>query len=111
MLRHSPMKIKPRKAPTAIERRHLQRVAELGCLVCEQPATVHHVTSDGYQRLARTHARIVPLCPVHHMIQFGPKESVEALGHLGFRKLYGIDLLAMSDWLWAQSERLESRHD
>lgn len=107
LLRRSPMKVKPRKAPTAAERRHLQRVAEMGCLVCGQPSTVHHVTSDGFQRLTRTHARIVPLCPCHHMIQFGPKESVEALGHAGFMATYDIDLLAVADWLWAQSEKLE----
>lgn len=106
-LRRSPMKVKPRKAATAAERRHLHRVAEMGCLVCGDPSTVHHVTSDGFQRLTRTHSRIVPLCPRHHMIQFGPKESVEALGHAGFTATYDIDLLTVADWLWAQSEKLE----
>lgn len=104
LARKTPMRVKPRKAPTAAERRHLGRVAAMGCLVCGRPSTVHHVTSDGYQRLTRTHSRIVPLCPVHHMIQFGPQESVEALGHAGFTATYGIDLLAKSDELWAQSE-------
>lgn len=106
--RTTPMRVKPRKAPTAAERRHLGRVAELGCLVCGEPSTVHHVTSDGYQRLTRTHTRVTPLCPRHHMIQFGSKESVEALGHLGFKATYDIDLLAAADWLWAQSEKLEA---
>lgn len=96
------MRVKPRKAPTAAERRHLGRIAAMGCLVCGREATVHHVTSDGYQRLSRTHERIVPLCPVHHMIQFGPRESVEALGHAGFTATYGIDLLAVADRLWAE---------
>lgn len=102
--RKTRMKPTRRKAPTAAERRHLARVAALPCLVCGDASTVHHVTSDGYQRLTRTHERIVPLCPVHHMIQFGPRESVEALGHAGFTVAYGIDLLAVADRLWAQSK-------
>jgi len=100
LLRRSPMRRTRRKAATAEERRHLQAVAAMGCLVCGEPATVHHVTSDGYKRLDRTHRRVTPLCPVHHMVQFGPRESVEALGHAGFRETYGIDLLAVADHLW-----------
>jgi hypothetical protein len=107
-LKRSPMKVKPRKAATAVERRHLHRVAAMGCLVCGQPSTVHHVTSDGHQRLTRTHERVVPLCPTHHMIQFGPRESVEALGHAGFKATYDIDLLVMADWLWAKSQEMEN---
>lgn len=107
-LKRTRMKVKPRKAATAAERRHLHRVAAMGCLVCGEPSTVHHVTSDGFQRLTRTHSRVAPLCPVHHMIQFGPRESVEALGHQGFKVTYGIDLLAAADWLWAESQKLEN---
>lgn len=106
-LKRSPMKVKPRKAATAVERRHLHRVAAMGCLVCGEPSTVHHVTSDGYQRLTRTHERVTPLCPRHHMLQFGPRESVEALGHAGFTATYGIDLLATADRLWAESQEIE----
>lgn len=100
-------KPKPRKATTAVERRHLDRIAASGCLVCGCEATIHHVTSDGYQRLTRTHERVVPLCPRHHMIQWGPKESVEALGHAGFTVTYGIDLLAVAKRLWAEGQLIE----
>jgi hypothetical protein len=110
-LKRSPMKVKPRKAPTAAERRHLARVATMGCLVCGEPSTVHHVTSDGFQRLTRTHERVTPLCPRHHMIQFGPHESVERLGHAGFNATYGVDLLAAADWLWAESQKREAAND
>jgi len=98
------MKVSRRRAKTAAEQRHFDRVAQMGCLVCDMPSTIHHVTSDGYKRLTRTHERVVPLCPRHHMIQFGPHESVEALGHAGFTATYGIDLLAVADKLWAQSQ-------
>jgi hypothetical protein len=84
------------------ERRHMDRVAEMGCLICGSPSTLHHVTSDGYQRISRSHRRVVPLCPRHHMIQHGPRESVEALGHAGFTKLHGVDLLAEADRLWSE---------
>lgn len=79
------------------------RVAALGCLVCRAPATIHHVTSDGFARITRSHQRTVPLCPVHHQIQYGPRESVEALGHAGFTATYGIDLLAEADRLWSEN--------
>lgn len=98
--RSAPMRRSRGRPSTAAEKRHLARVAAMPCLVCGAEATVHHVTSDGYQRLTRTHERVVPLCPRHHMIQFGPHESVEALGHAGFTAVYGIDLLAVAKGLW-----------
>lgn len=50
--------------------------------------------------------RVVPLCPRHHQIQHGPRESVEALSHRGFFAEYGVDLLALADRLWAETEAL-----
>ena len=79
--------------------------ATMPCLVCGGKATVHHVTGSSHVmgRLPRSHEMVVPLCPVHHQIQHGPKESVEALGHRGFYKMHKIDLLAEAEFL-----RLES---
>lgn len=99
-IRHRRLKPKPGAAPTAAERRHIACVAAMPCLVCGAPATVHHVTSDGFKRIRRSPRRVVPLCPCHHQIQWGPKGSVEALGHAGFTAAYGIDLLAEADRLW-----------
>lgn len=107
--RNAPIKVKRRRANTPLEAFHLQRVAETPCLVSGQPATVHHVTSDGFKRLRRTHERIVPLAPEYHMIQFGPRESVEALGHAGFTITYGIDLLAEAERLWMETTALWAR--
>lgn len=96
------------KAPTPPEKRHMARVAEMPCLVCSQPSTVHHVTARAHSpgRLTRSHQRVAPLCPRHHQIQHGPRESVEALGHRGFYATYGIDLLAEAEALWRASEAL-----
>ncbi len=88
--------------PTAEERRHIAAVAKMPCLVSgKRPVTVHHVSASIHGgRIARSHKRIVPLAPEYHLIQFGPKTSVEALGHGGFHTTYGIDLLAVADRLW-----------
>lgn len=99
MLRRSPIKRKAKPRAPKIERDHMAYVASLPCLVCGAASTVHHVTSDGYKRIARSNRRVVNLCPVHHQIQWGPRESVEALGHAGFKDMYGIDLLAVAQRL------------
>lgn len=93
------------KAPTAKERKHIERVMSLGCLVCKAPASAHHVTGSSHVmgRLPRSHELVVPLCPKHHQVIHGPRESVEALGHRGFYRAHKIDLLAEAEFL-----RLES---
>lgn len=102
---HKRMKRKASAAPNAAERRHIARVAAMPCLVSGRPATVHHVTASIHGgRIARSHKRVVPLAPEYHQIQHGPKTSVEALGHGGFYATYGIDLLAVADRLWNESE-------
>lgn len=59
------------------------------------PVTLHHVT--GYARkpgrFSRSHRLVVPLLARYHLIQHGPHESVERLGHRGFFKRFGVDLL------------------
>lgn len=102
-IQHQRSRPKAGSPPSATEKAHMERIAAMGCLVCGRPATVHHVTSDGMKRIARSHKRTAPLCPRHHQIQFGPHESVEALGHAGFTRVYGIDLLAWADQEWVKS--------
>lgn len=103
MLRSKPMKRSRGKAASAAEKRHMDRVAGLGCCICGGEATLHHVTSDGFQRITRSHRRVIPLCPRHHLIQHGPHESIEALGHEGFYRAYGVHPLMLADDLWAGS--------
>lgn len=103
---HERLKPKTKVPATADEKRHFARLVSLGCLVCGSTATIHHVTSDGLKRITRSHRRTVPLCAVHHQIQHGPRESVEALGHAGFTAMYSIDLLARADEEWTISCRL-----
>lgn len=54
---------------TAAGKRHMGRVAALGCIVCdlkgyaETPAQVHHIREG---RIARNDFLTIPLCPGHH---------------------------------------------
>lgn len=106
MRRTTPLRAKTRHKPVDAQRHH-DRVAALGCLVCRGKATVHHVTgyADRPGRFSRDHWLVVPLCPWHHQIQFGPRQSVEALGHQGFFQEWGIDLLAEAMRLADETQR------
>lgn len=112
MIRGTPLKRGRGKPPSAIERRHFDRVAQLGCLVCGGEATIHHVTgyADRMGRLPRSHQLVTPLCPLHHQ-GLGEKApmlvSVESLNHRGFFAEHGIDLLFRAKLLWAESVALE----
>ncbi len=87
----------------------MDRVAELGCLISGQPATLHHVTgyADRMGRFARSDRLVVPLAPEYHQKVFDPKAadpiSVEGLSHQGFYRKHGIDLLAEAERLWRES--------
>lgn len=94
-MKRSPFRAKSRYKPVELRRFHAY-VASLGCLVCRSPATVHHVRgyADRAGMVPKNHWIVVPLCPRHHLIQHGPRESVEAIGHQGFYRMHGIDLFA-----------------
>ena len=108
------MKRGRKKEPTAMERRHMNRVAELGCLVCGGEAELHHVTgyADRMGRLPRSSERVAPLCPLHHR-GVGEKApllvSVQSLNHRGFYQEHGIDLLKEAEGFWQISVELERR--
>ena len=93
MRRTTPLRAKRKYKPKELERFH-DWVAGNGCLVCEREATLHHVTgyADKPGRFGRNEWLVVPLCPAHHLIQHGPRWSVEALGHQGFFRIHGVDL-------------------
>lgn len=84
----------------------MDRIAQLPCLVSgRSPVTLHHVTgyANHMGRFSRSHRLVVPLAAEYHLIQHGPRESVEALGHQGFFLAWGIDLLAEARRLEAES--------
>ena len=99
------MKRKASDAPNAAEKLHMDRVAGMPCLVSgRHPVTLHHVSASIHGgRIARSHSLVVPLAPEYHLIQHGPHFSVESLGHGGFYRTHGIDLLAVAEGLRAES--------
>ena len=93
------------KAPTAAERRHLNRIGEMPCLICDAPAAIHHITSNGYYRITRTHRLVAPLCERHH--QYGP-DAVHTIGAANFHAMHGIDLYKWASVEWDKSQALEN---
>lgn len=81
--------------------RYLDRVAALGCLVCDvagfgegTPAVIHHprIEVGGAQRESDYLA--IPLCPEHHV----GKTGVHTLSRAAFAMRYGVtelDLIAL----------------
>jgi hypothetical protein len=76
-------------------KRHMQRVSELGCVICEKcglgnsPAEVHHIGDT----VERNDFLTIPLCPTHHRGALG----FHGLGEREFNRKYStseIQLLA-----------------
>lgn len=55
-----------RRSSTASEREYMGRVAALGCLLCGEPAEVHHVRQGQGMAQRASHWLTVPLCPACH---------------------------------------------
>ena len=78
------------RTPTAEEKRHMSRVAELGCIVCRReyavcsPAAIHHI--DGKTKPG-AHMRVLPLCGVHH--QTGGYGVALHAGRVAWERLHG----------------------
>jgi hypothetical protein len=78
---------------TLAEKKHMGRVAELGCMVCLRmgyegtPAELHHLrVGTGAGRRA-SHMDVIPVCPEHHRGATG----LHGLGTKGFAKHWGFD--------------------
>ena len=56
------------KNKTKYEREYLLKDSNLGCIVCGQPATIHHLTGSKYRGMGKkaSHYDVIPLCPNHH---------------------------------------------
>jgi hypothetical protein len=80
-----------KKAATKAEQQHMDRVADLGCIVCldmgfpDSPAQIHHLPG----RPLRDHSRVIPLCPTHHL-DGGHGVAVHA-GRPTWESVYGTE--------------------
>ena len=82
---------------TAAERQYLNRVADLGCVICRRigfygtPAEIHHArTGTGVGRRA-SHFDSIPLCPEHHRGNTG----IHGMGRKAFERKYGVTELEL----------------
>ena len=90
-----------KRAPTAAERRHMGRVAALGCILCDHlglgatPAQVHHIREGQGMSQRASNFLTIPLCPEHHQGASG----IHGLGAKAFERTYRLnelDLLALT---------------
>lgn len=74
------------------------RVAELGCIVCGDPASLHHIRSGQGMSQRAPDVLVIPLCPLHH--QHGTTMAAPSVhgAPQHFRARFGteIDLLAQT---------------
>lgn len=83
-------------------KRHMGRVAALGCILCRvhffvegEPANVHHIREGQGGAQRASDFLTIPLCPEHHTGSSG----IHGLGVRGFYTRYRLtelDLLAMT---------------
>jgi len=88
---HGRMKPKRNVMPTSEETRYHDHIRSLRCLVplCGQPASLHHVISDGHKRITKDHWLVTPLCYEHHQGDTG----YHGMGsHALFVQEYGVNL-------------------
>lgn len=79
---------------TAAEKRHLDKVAGLGCVLCrvvlriqDSPAEIHHPrTGTGAGRKA-SHMDAIGLCPTHHRLG---NDAVHVMGRKAWERHHGI---------------------
>lgn len=95
---------------TAAEKRHLDRVAALGCVICRDfegaktPACIHHVREGQGMSQRSTAWLAVPLCPAHH--QHGGAGVAFHADSRAFEALYGseLDMLARTVQLLSEGK-------
>lgn len=75
------------KAATAQQKKHFQRVADLGCVICKGPAQIHHI--ETHIGGGRNHDRVIPLCHLHHT-SGGYGVAIHA-GKKKFESLFGSE--------------------
>lgn len=107
---HNRLKDTKKRPMNAMERFHVKRLVNMGCLICKGPAEYNHV-KDG-PGAKRDHKYGCPLCPRHHRITVDSKVSYESMSREAFNELLGFDLLEWCKDQWAETERIWSnKHD
>jgi Recombination enhancement, RecA-dependent nuclease len=96
---------------TKDEKKHLGKVAALGCVLChlqgiqDSPSEIHHPRKGTGMAQRASHYDAIPLCPEHHR----GKTGIHGMGVKAFTKHYDIDeagLLHITRRLVAHQEHL-----
>ena len=66
----------------------MSKVAELGCLVCDSPANIHHIRTERI----KSDFLVIPLCREHHQGSFSIHGSKEQ-----FTNIYGSELHMLAE--------------
>lgn len=88
-----------KKAHTRAEQRHLDRVAALGCVLCDalgqgyRQAEVHHIREGQGMSQRASHFLTIPVCPACHR---GPNGIHGDRTLLRLAKVDELDLLALT---------------
>ena len=76
---------------TLAEKKYMDRVAEIGCIVCKRmgyegtPAELHHPRTGVGMARRSSHMSVLPLCPQHHR----GNEGIHGMGRKAFEAHYG----------------------
>ena len=81
-----------KKPANTKEKKHLERVASLGCLVCGQESNVHHIRAGQGTAMRASHYLTIPLCREHHQGDFSIHNSKRE-----FENIYGSELDLLAD--------------
>lgn len=75
---------------TKAEKLHLSRVADLGCIICHQPAEIHHLRTGMGMAQRNSNFNVIPLCPLHH--RTGGYGTAFHAGKKAFEQNFGSEL-------------------
>ena len=99
------------KSMTKDEKKHLGKVAAIGCVLCYlkgtpgTPAEIHHPRKNTGMAQKASRYDAIPLCPAHHRGDIG----IHSMGVKAFARHYGIDeagLLHITRRLVAHNDHL-----
>ena len=92
----------------ALHRRFHDYVATLPCIGCgARPVHVHHVISDGNQRLTRNHELVLPMCePCHQSGEI----ALHRIGTRAWNGMHGIEQHIEAAKLWGDWYETDRGH-
>ena len=91
-----------KKSPNKLEQFHLQRLKEMGCLICGQEAVIHHLL----RAPKRSWRWTVPLAPRYHNMS-NDSVHLSGVGELEWFDSHGFeDIVGWAKEQWEESKRL-----